>query len=148
MYALQYNEKKVRYSKYNTFIYQQTDQRLKVLIILRTREVHAELQHMPEEEAWAYLHYELLDKQQQKGSQREYLLLIWPWTFWKPKEFNGCLAWLTKERHENTRWSILFCKSSISLERTCIQCECASMCECVFLCTCACESLIRGVIMS
>lgn len=52
MYALQYNEKKkVRYSKYNTFIYQQTDQRLKVLIILRTREVHAELQHMPEEEA-------------------------------------------------------------------------------------------------
>lgn len=28
MYALQYNEKKkVRYSKYNTFIYQQTDQR-------------------------------------------------------------------------------------------------------------------------
>lgn len=53
IYALQYIEKKKSdiANMIHLFTNRQIKGWLKVLIILRTRAVHAELQHMPEEEA-------------------------------------------------------------------------------------------------
>lgn len=64
--------------------------------------------------SWLYLHYELLDKQQQKSPQGEDFLLVWPRTIWKWAERKArnvsiCQpshAWLLHIFERRARWAM------------------------------------------